>query len=140
MNFNNFPLFICPQHWSTLWVGGARWRLQSGLKLVCGPGLLHMSSSFLVSMLLGHVFLMITDCPRTKMGIWCLQLWLWTDWYTVSFANILLSTSHVNMKVAGERKSDRKNFCPRRGGGVCGTIWSVTFSDSLLIQFALFYH
>ena len=43
MNFNNFPLFICPQHWSTLWVGGARWRLQSGLKLLCCPDLLHMS-------------------------------------------------------------------------------------------------
>ena len=102
-------MFICPQHWSTLWVGGAGCRLHSGFKLLSGPGLLHVSLHSSWSLLLGHVFLMITDCTWTKMGIWCLQLWLWTDGNTVIFANILVSTSHVNMKVAGERKSDGKN-------------------------------
>lgn len=111
-------MFIYPQHWSTLRLVVLDAGFRVAQASLWPSSTSHVSSFFLVSLLLGHVFLMITDCTWTKMDIWCLQLWLWTDWNTVIFVNILLSTSHVNMKVVGERKSIGKNIHFAQGGVV----------------------
>lgn len=145
VDFNNLLLLICSQHLSMLWGGGFGCRLQTALRLLPGPGPLHTSLQFFWEL---YYLGMFFSWPQIAHGLTGIP-----DASSLGFelTDILLflpipylSTGHAaeSHESGWKRKSDGKEHppCPKRSSVICWIIWTVTFSDSLLIQFALFYH
>lgn len=73
-----------------------------------------------------------------------LRTWLWINWHTVVSTNNLLSKGCVTKppESGWKKKSGGKGkpLCPRGSSVIWRITWNVTFRNTLLIQFAMFYH